>query len=272
MKNITGIYKKNQIVQVSIFNHIFNAKPPKILTTSSGISQKPFRFHSKSIFYVETDTNYNQKISSFPQRFPFEKTNREYGREILEIIRYLLQSLPFQFGQTTNSEHDEYYILKYIMNTNVSNQYLFSAKCIDLAQRLYNLRSHLIHWRRTKKQMSYKSINHYMNVAKQFIMETSKQQQFEYYHFRKHFKVAQLNIDILHEQFIAHKAKKQKERDQYGNIRDSLDSAYYEYSHKISTRTKWFVAGVVTTISFIVWLVRNVDIDDDHQPHSTQKR
>merc|ERR1712130_579551 len=121
----------------------------------------------------ETDTSFNQNISEFVQKYPFEKTNREYAREILEIIRYLLQSLPFSFetNKTPKIQTNEYYLLQHIINNNQ-----FSSKCIDLAQRLYNLRNHLFHWKRTKKQMSFKSICHYMNVSKQFIIELSKQQ------------------------------------------------------------------------------------------------
>eukprot|EP01083_Nonionella_stella_P007610 21938_1 len=255
-----------------IFNHFFHGQ--QILTASAGIANKPFRFYSKSVYFVKTDSNYNQKISSYSQRYPFEKTNREYGREILEIIRYLLKSLPFQFGSYDKSkrEEQEYYLLKYIINTEKNNHYVFTSDCVSLAQRLYNLRDHVVHWTRSKKQISYKSINHYMLAAKQFIEELRKQKQFEHYHFHKHFKIARVNMEILHEQFIAHRCKDRKQRDKYGNVRRSLDDAYYEYSHKISTRVKWFTAGVVTTIALIVWLVRNVDIDDEPVIKTARKR
>eukprot|EP01084_Bolivina_argentea_P238026 399904_1 len=252
-----------------IFNHIFNHKPPTIFTPTIGIINKPFKFHSKSVYFVETDNNYNQKISNYKLKFPFEKSNREYGREILEIIRYLLQSLTFNFGNNISKEN-EYYLLKYIISTNKTNEYIFSIKCINLAERLYNLRNHLFHWTRTKKKMSFKSTDHYMNVGKEFIRELRKQNQFQYYHFTKHFKIAQLNMDILHQQFISHKSKDKKQRAKYGNIRKTLDNSYYEYTHKISTRTKWFIAGVVSTIGIIVWLIRNID-DDDIDINTTKK-
>ena len=258
-----------------IFHHIFNRKPPKILTTKSGIDDKPFPFYSKSIYFVECDNNYNQKISSYRVKHSFEKSNREYGREILEIIRYLLQSLPFKFNINKNikeNECDEYYLIKYIISTEINQQYTFSTKCINLAQRLYNLRNHLVHWTRTKKQMSYKSINHYFNVGKQFIFELKKQPQFQYFQFLKHFKVATLNMDILHQQFISHKCKDRKQREKYGNLRYSLDHSYNEYNSSYWTRSKWFIAGMFTTIAVIVWLVRNVDIDDEPEPVQKNKR
>lgn len=245
-----------------LFQHIFHRKAPRIITTKSGYDDKPFSFYSKTIYFVHSDNNYNQKIDSYRIKYPFEKSNREYGREILEIIRYLLQSLPFKFGTKSEENGDEYYLIKYIIDTDKHNQYLFSEKSVNLAQRLYNLRNHLIHWTRTKKQMSYKSVNHYMNVGKQFIIELQKQPQFQYFQFIKHFKIAQLNMDILHHQFISHKSKEREERKKYGNLRGCLDSAYNEYKTGYWTRGKWFIAGVATTILAIAWLVRNVDIDD----------
>eukprot|EP00483_Globobulimina_turgida_P005443 UN05453 len=164
-----------------IFNHIFKQKPPKLLTPSTGITQKPFKFYAKSVYFVQTDNNFNQKISSYVCKFPFEKSNREYGREILEIIRYLLQSLPLNCSM---EKDNEYFLLKYIINSERNNEYLFSKECVNLSERLYNLRNHLVHWKRSnKKQMSFKSMDHYMNVGKKFIKELRAHKQFEFYHF-----------------------------------------------------------------------------------------
>ena len=77
-----------------LFSHIFHRRAPKIINSKSSIEQIPFPFYRKTIYFVQSDSSYNQRIDSYRVRYPFEKSNREYGREILEIIRYLLQSLP----------------------------------------------------------------------------------------------------------------------------------------------------------------------------------
>ena len=256
-----------------IFSHLFNTKPPPRHIASSSIESTPFRFASKSIYYVKSDRHHNQRIESNRVRNPFEKSNREYAREILEIIRYLLQSLPFQFRRDNamESQLEEYHLLKLLIDSEHRQRYHFSAECVALAQRLYNLRTHLCHWTRSKKQMSFKSINHYFIVALQFIAELRKQRQFGYYHFTKHFKCAQLNMDVLHQQFMAHKSRDRAQRKKYGDLRGSLDASYRTYNGIISTRAKWFIAGVVSTCLALIWLVRNVDLDDepydDYEPH-----
>eukprot|EP00485_Elphidium_margaritaceum_P006380 CAMPEP_0202703920 /NCGR_PEP_ID=MMETSP1385-20130828/16708_1 /ASSEMBLY_ACC=CAM_ASM_000861 /TAXON_ID=933848 /ORGANISM="Elphidium margaritaceum" /LENGTH=392 /DNA_ID=CAMNT_0049361849 /DNA_START=28 /DNA_END=1206 /DNA_ORIENTATION=- len=256
---------KNENMQF-MFEHLFHTKPPVMLTANAGIEQKPFRFYSKQIYFVRTDKNYNQRIDSYAVRHPFEKSNREYGREILEIVRYLLQSLPFQFG-TAEGNENEYFLLKCIIDSQQAQSrghhtHVFSTKCVELAQRLYNLRNHIAHWTRMKKQMSFKSVDHYMHVAKQFMAELQNHPHFQYNQFYKHFKVATLNLQILHQQFTAHKAKDFAQREKYGNVRKALDASYDAYQCAISTRVKWFVAGMVTTLSVLLWLIRNVDLDD----------
>ena len=74
-----------------------------------------------------------------------------------------------------------------------------------------------------------------------------KQPQFQYFQFIKHFKVAQLNMNILYEQFIAQIKEKGKKK--YGNLR--VPDSYNEYK-PILTRSKWFFAGMLTTIAAIV--------------------